>query len=153
MLVPNIKPIYFLVAGVGYNFANWFDIPGISKIVHGLNVLYAEKQVRDYIGDLKCCSQAAAEKLASHAERESPNYVVITGAITSNRYRRGPNEFFYYISLEGRKLNGRVTLPKMDEMVHNASTHIAIQQRRQRDSHTVQSYNEAQLHIIADANL
>lgn len=150
MLVPNIKPIYFLVAGVGYNFANWFDIPGISKIVHGLNILYAEKQVRDYIGELKCCSQAAAERLAAAAESESRNYVAITGAITSNRYRRGPNEFFYYMSLEGQKINGHVTLPKLDELVHNTSTPIAIQQRRQHDSHSVQSYIEAQLNILAD---
>ncbi len=140
LLTRDIKPIQFMLAGVGYTFASWGEIPGISKILHGVNFMYSEDLVRSVIGHkISCCSDEACQILASRAKQMTSNYVAICGAITTTRYRRGDNHFYYRGQVNGISFNGHVVLDKATEADHAKETLHGIMVNRSVDENIVYS--------------
>ena len=99
------KPVSFTLTGAGVSLANLLCIPGSSKMVYEMIIPYDPKASMHFteLPDNNinpCVSAAVAEGFFQNAyKRNGDNctYVAVTGALTTNRYRRGEDHAFIYI--------------------------------------------------------
>ena len=114
----NETKVKFICAGVGYNLAKIMSVPGASKVLDSMRFLYSEDSLNDYIGESveKSVCLDTAIKLTNFKPDIGKISVGITGAITTNRYRKGSNEAFISIRDNKNNLsNYHILLPKLDE--------------------------------------
>ena len=126
-----------MVAGAGVTLAQLQTIPGCSRILHGIYLPYSEqsllsllaKEGREYAAKphFKAVSAEVAEMMALRArlltkDREAVG-IGITGALTTNRYRKGDNGGYVAVCMSK---NGEVktfctsfSLPKLPEAEYN----------------------------------
>ena len=96
------KPLSIVVCGGGAGLAAMGAVPGSSRILFGLGVIWAEAGVRN-IGELsdddKIVSAETARRLVD-VDNGIRNVcsVAVTAALTTNRVRRGPNEAFIAVN-------------------------------------------------------
>lgn len=103
---PENYKIIINACGCGFKFADILKIPGASKMIAGLFFPYSEDVIEIYAGISKnFVSQESAKNLVKNNFFANDGYINdkliqigISGAITTNRYRRGNNLAHVYIS-------------------------------------------------------
>lgn len=104
--------ISVLAAGAAISVIDVTKIPGSSRVLYGFHAPYATEATCEFINTnfcgesahnfkLKCVSETAAFDLLLSLERYNKKHgewnlcnVAVTGAVTTNRYRRGNNHSF-----------------------------------------------------------
>lgn len=127
-----------MVAGAGVTLAQLQTIPGSSRILHGILLPYSEDMLLKILsGDrkdsyeksdkFKAVSAEVAEMMALRArlltKDRSAVGIGITGALTTNRYRKGENGGYIAVCYnkggEVKTFSTKFSLPKLDEAVYN----------------------------------
>lgn len=102
----NGPPVFITAAGCGSKFAELLSMPGASKVVEMIQFPYSKRLVMGVAGHeedccgLKCVSDMyAAEFIQNNLVDEVLEcpMLVVTGALTTDRYRQGDNEAYFGI--------------------------------------------------------
>lgn len=140
--------IAFLISGGGYSCLNFRQLPGASRILDQAVEPYSPGSFADFLnenGDTvfdensRFCDEEvlnpAVEAIENYAGGGSIFGVVVTAALTTDRYRQGQNRAFIGFS-DGRRF--KLNLPKLDQQSHetllNSAPHLIDEHRHQEDN-------------------
>lgn len=120
------KQLAIVAAGGGVSISRLALVPGSSRILYDMKILYSEDSTVRYIESglmdvetpEKMVSAKVAENLyyatTAHLE-DSCNIIAMTSSLTTNRYRRGENQAFVEV-VSGR---WHLRLDKLPESVYS----------------------------------
>lgn len=123
----NGKQLAIVAAGGGVNVSRLALVPGSSKILYDISILYSESSTIEYIERYEHCPEF--EKMVSkkvtdflrlasvNRLQDSVDIICMTSSLTTNRYRRGENQAF--INANGDTWH--LQLDKLPESVYSDS--------------------------------
>lgn len=130
----NGQPLVIVATGAGSHLFGLTQFPGASKVIYATECPYSEEAVARLI-----TSQGMEPPIASSVSLKMLEYldkavlkkygsdlcrVVVTGALITNRYRRGNDHA--YISIDGEFYY--IKLPKLTEMAHALALESSVKQ-------------------------
>ena len=141
--------IAFLISGGGYSCLNFRQLPGASRILEQAVEPYSPLSFADFLNNncgvsdfdenSRFCDEnilnPAIQAMENHAGSGNVLSVVVTAALTTDRFRQGRNRAFIALS-DGRRF--RLNLPKLEQNAHetllNNAPHLIDEQRSQEDA-------------------
>lgn len=147
----NGPKIRIVTAGCGASLSNLLIVPGASRVIDKIYNLYSEESVLEH---LRCDSLPKGTSYVSEwvskrlCLEEAPYHLIddiisvsVTGALTTNRYRKGNNEA--YVTIGNLKRNAKTfhcQLSKLTEQEYNSFTPDLILQRRKLEDLQVSNF-------------
>lgn len=133
---PDDTKLHVTLAGAGGSLGMLLAVPGISRVLARVNMLYDNSEVLRAVGmsgeNVKLVSRDIAIGLACGAIEEADHTrniisVGATSAITSNRYRRGDNQIWVHIKNSGNNcerpaITENCQFPKMPQDEHERAS-------------------------------
>jgi hypothetical protein len=145
-IVDDLDPyrkLYFVLTGGGIELADIAKIPGASKCLYGIEIPYHKELTASRFSSVSAeqCMFLAERLLSSGKVPANVDVIIVTAALTTNRYRKGDTHAYVYI-------NGKIwhiQLPKLSEQDHKfASIFHGIQNIRMIEDNIL-SYRVAEL--------
>lgn len=129
----NGPRIAFLISGGGYSCLNFRQLPGASRILDQAVEPYSSNSFADFLNsnldvnlyddNSRFCDESILDEavyaLENYVNNSEVLCVVVTSALTTDRFRRGDNRALIAFS-DGRRF--RLSLPKLEEQFHNYLT-------------------------------
>lgn len=125
-----------ILAGAGINLARIATIPGASAVLDGIIIPYSEVALTDFLQeylDKSVSIEAIQKMLDAGIDNSNSCTVTITGALTTNRYRKGMNHAYIGISQSGIKRYWHILLEKLSEEEYNKQSSMQIAARREQE--------------------
>lgn len=131
-------PIRVVAAGAGISLSQICTYPGASKVIDGVLIPYSNQSMENMIGKVeKVVSKETIEKFFELYDDTSVLQVCITGALTTNRYRKGDNHAYIGLISPTRKDIYYVTLEKAPEELYNNFTPGQLIKLRQYEDNLI----------------
>ena len=137
------------VTGAGASLVEIERIPGASSVIHSIHAPYSEPAVAEFVGsDCKPIKSVSAEMAAriidqlvrSGLDSNEQGHVVVTGALTTNRWRKGPNHAYIGIHIPSKGIGPRfyhIHIQKDDEEVYKLMSGDEIVHKRRNEDFAV----------------
>lgn len=128
----------FLITGAGMNLARIATIPGASAVLDGVVIPYSERALSDILQGQPHKSSVSFETVQSMIDVTSYDNanicaVCITGALTTNRYRKGMNHAYIGIAQNGIKRYWHILLDKLSEEEYAKQSPTTIASQREQE--------------------
>lgn len=117
------KLLTIFTLGGGGGFSKIIETPGMSKYMKGLITIYDSKMLIEMFPNLdinKIVTLSNTKHMGEQSKEIGTNVIIVNCALTTDRYRHGPNLAHYYLRYENEVAIGTIHLTKKP----NSSFHL-----------------------------